>query len=725
MGSVDIAMHGMMMKKKSKANLLGNKWVMRYFILYHDGKLVYYHDKPELDTANGDKNSEVLCDNIGECTVDVVKASDLAGHIDLIANSFYITGKGRGKVSMHRTLLVTNGPKEFKQWMLAFRKMKAEMLQGVDKQIEESENIKSTSDKEEIVPHQISFDAAGVNGIESKTTTVDKTASELVGVRFAADVDITTKETKDEQEDGKSVTFSIQDSEFIRDAVISEAISGDEKSVTFSDRSVTFSDRDDVISGDRSVTFSDYGDEIINDDVSFDNDDSSIPSEIHHVDGIATNDATASVLEEDKEVSEDKVYTNKTRASDEAMKAAEKSKVFAYGDFYDEMTEALDENKILFGVIFTSVEEILDDEAYLKTEPRAHHSELTPICIKFTGRNAHFNGTNNHAYYLDRMESFSQKCCNLNRFNPIIFDDRIEARNRILNLLGQPKELTGVKPDLASSTMSPKSKQLRPVTFADTGGLTAYKHALNVQGADGVPDGPELLKIVREPLGAPYNWVLFQPSEVGLIVEDAGSGGVMELAKIVHRDYNDQVLFGLSRVSFAGDLGLRQFWCALEWKGESASGVKALKSYNECLAPMADLIGDRSFTLSNSSAMDLSPQIVVDFVKKSCNVEFLDVTVHALGKGHELEQKTIDEYWGKLEAKEKAKEDARNAEKLKQEVEKREASLKYRALQLAKTKQKRLTREKRWSKMNAKQLLENLMIGDISGWVLLQANIQK
>ena len=112
----DIAMQGMMMKKKSKSGLLSSKWVMRYFILYRDGKLVYYHEKAEAgaETNTNKKKGEVLCNNVGECAIDVVEASDLAGRVDSVANSFYITGKGRGKGAVQRTLLVTNGPKDFR-----------------------------------------------------------------------------------------------------------------------------------------------------------------------------------------------------------------------------------------------------------------------------------------------------------------------------------------------------------------------------------------------------------------------------------------------------------------------------------------------------------------------------------------------------------------------------------------------------------------------------------
>jgi len=789
MGSEVIAMQGMMMKKKSKAGLLGSKWVMRYFILYQDGKLVYYHEKPEAGAAvNSKKKSEVLCNNIGECALDVVKASDLAGRVDSVANSFYITGKGRGKGAVQRTLLVTNGPKDFKQWMLAFHNMKVEMLHGVGSGVNENKKNSPKKD-EEIVPLQISF-----NSPQSSQDRKTADTTQQSSVRFAADVDI-TKESKEDQDDAKSVTFSDYDDEIIleavsgddksvtfsdRDDVISgtsvtfsdhdheiilDAVAGDDRSVTFSDRddvisgtsvtfsdhhheiildpvsgddrSVTFSDRDDVIS-DRSVTFSDCGDEIILDTVSCEEiivngvswkDEL---SESHDVEGDASLKAAAMEAAEVREThkeAEKKVAATKPSAAEakeqESKNAAEKIKVYAYGGLYDEMTEALDrdKDKVLFGIITTSVEELLDDEAYMRTESKTNHSELTPISIQYSGPDAHYNEVDYYKNHSHEIESFCERLFNVDRLNPIVYSDKIETRNRMLTLLGeahQDEVHPEVTSDSPSSTMSQKAARFRTMRIADTGGLTAYKHALNVQGADAVPDGLSLLRIVREPLGTPYNWVLFKPSKEELIIEDGGSGGVMELANVLHRDYNDQVLFGLARVSFANDFGLSQFWCALEWKGENASGVKALKSYTESLAPMADRIGDRSFTLSNSSAMDLSPQIVVDFVKKSCNK---NMTVQALEHAHEMEQKAIEEYWDKLEAKEKAKRDALNAEKLKREEEERKARLKIRASKLADAKDIRETRNKKWSKMNAPELLEDLGKRDLSGWVLLQVDL--
>jgi hypothetical protein len=643
--------------------------------------------------------------------------------------------------------------------------MDLEMLHGVGSDVKESkksrsskrvqldtsENSDVSKEVEALVPLQISINESSEDKAEA--TAAPPTSSPPQSVRFAVEDDVIIRETKEDtyEEETKSVTFSDRDAISGDDKSVSfsdkdaeillnrEAVSADDKSVSFSDKgSVTFSDRDDVISGDdKSVTFSDKDAEIIPD--TYDEDSESI-------DVTEEESAIFSEAEARKEVSVEEVEEQKVNVENETedaqkkektadireaemRKADEKFKVFAYGDLYDDMTEALDRNKVLFGIITTSVEEILEDEAYLRIESKEHHSEITPISIQYSGPNAHYSEVKNYQNQLHEIGSLCKKLCQVDRLNPIVYGNKIETRNRILTLLGEDHQdevyPEVLMPESSGTRLAQQAANHRSMIAVDTGDLTAYKHALNIQGVTGVPKGPELLKIVREPLGAPYNWVLFKASQTELIVEDGGSGGVMELAKVVHRDYNDKVLFGLARVSFAGDFGLRQFWCALEWKGENASGVKALMSYREALAPMAELIGDRSFTLSNTSAMDLSPQIVVDFVKKSCNVAFLDVNVDALKSAHETEQKAIEEYWTKLEAKEKAKIDARTAERMKIEDEERGARLKIRTSKLAKTAALRAARKEKWSKMNAPELLEDLGRVDLTGWVLLEVNLEK
>ena len=42
---------------------------------------------------------------------------------------------------------------------------------------------------------------------------------------------------------------------------------------------------------------------------------------------------------------------------------------------------------------------------------------------------------------------------------------------------------------------------------------------------------------------------------------------------------------------------------------------------------MAKLIGDRSFVLSNMTASEMTPEMVVERVKRSCDVKDFDVTV--------------------------------------------------------------------------------------------------
>jgi len=84
----------------------------------------------------------VLCANVAECDIDRVTASDTNSAVDdptQVANSFFITAPSTSTSSSRLTtltttknLLVTNGPNEYKQWMLSFRQLRASMLHGVD-----------------------------------------------------------------------------------------------------------------------------------------------------------------------------------------------------------------------------------------------------------------------------------------------------------------------------------------------------------------------------------------------------------------------------------------------------------------------------------------------------------------------------------------------------------------------------------------------------------------
>lgn len=250
---------------------------------------------------------------------------------------------------------------------------------------------------------------------------------------------------------------------------------------------------------------------------------------------------------------------------------------------------------------------------------------------------------------------------------------------------------------------------------------TAYKRSVEELGADNVPTGDEILSQMREAMGFPYNWVLFEPSRKQLIVKDAGSGGVTEITKLLEGgSYSDCVLFGLMRVSFSGDFGRRQFWIGIEWKGENCSSVKAMRQMRECLDPMSKMIGDRSFTLSNVAASEMTPDMFVERVTRSMNVKDFKVTVATMRTAHVEEQKAIKEYWAKLKEEKKAKERQANATVLAQEEAKKNTEKEKKRLQQVKVDMKRKSRQKKWSKMGAVDILGDIGNDGLAGWVLLE-----
>mmetsp|Transcript_27567 Transcript_27567/g.47775 ORF Transcript_27567/g.47775 Transcript_27567/m.47775 type:complete len:162 (+) Transcript_27567:248-733(+) len=147
-----IVMQGSMMKKKGgtssgegscqRSFLLRSislKWVTRYFILHQDGRLIYYKDRPSKHSDGSNDGGTVLCANVADCDIERVTASDTNSAVDPshVANSFFITApsttsssSSHGSTKTTKTLLVTNGPNEYKQWILSFRQLRASMLHG-------------------------------------------------------------------------------------------------------------------------------------------------------------------------------------------------------------------------------------------------------------------------------------------------------------------------------------------------------------------------------------------------------------------------------------------------------------------------------------------------------------------------------------------------------------------------------------------------------------------
>ena len=142
-----LAMEGVMMKKKTATPFILRpitlEWVTRHFFLYEDGKMIYARDGASVNPDD----MVLLCNNIANCDIDRVTASELGKKKNHVANSFYITvprddDTDFAKRHKNRTLLVTHGPEDFKKWIMAFRRLKARVNVEVQ---EEDKALKATS----------------------------------------------------------------------------------------------------------------------------------------------------------------------------------------------------------------------------------------------------------------------------------------------------------------------------------------------------------------------------------------------------------------------------------------------------------------------------------------------------------------------------------------------------------------------------------------------------
>ena len=159
----------------------------------------------------------------------------------------------------------------------------------------------------------------------------------------------------------------------------------------------------------------------------------------------------------------------------------------------------------------------------------------------------------------------------------------------------------------------------------------------------------------------------------------------------------------------AQKIGRRQFYAGIEWKGEDCFSVKMMKQFRECHDPMTKMIGDRSLTLSNISASEMTLELVVDRVKRSCNVTDFDVSLEAMKNAHEEEQEEIRKnYWDKLKEEEAKKEQERTSK------------LESRKEIIASRVDLRKQRREEWSKMDATELLLDLGKCEMSGWALFE-----
>ena len=404
------------------------------------------------------------------------------------------------------------------------------------------------------------------------------------------------------------------------------------------------------------------------------------------------------------------------------------ARVFAHGNGVEDFHRMVDKKKCLYGLFATRHDELKSDFSDVtgkKVDGKDRLPPLSAFSVECTGSSSSPDESSQFKKMLPEIHAF---CGTHSTLRSATVDGPLsygpDLKDRMVEVLSMEKEdMVGALSDKGSVDASNKMSVMSMGRGVNTMNLsaadaedsmtrlskaetTAYKHFIEVEGADNAPTGEDVLAVVREQMGFPYNWVLFQPSKKELVIKDAGSGGVMEITKLLQKDYNDCVLFGLVRLSFSGEFGRRQFWAGIEWKGENCYSVKAMRQFNDTINPMSQLIGDRSFTLSNVSAAEMTPGLFVGRLKRSCNVGDIDLTVELMRNAHEDEQKAIKAFWREKEIA---------AEKKRKEAEIKDVERRRRVAD------KMLEeRKSRWDRMNATEILEDLGKDGMPGWVLLE-----
>jgi len=441
----------------------------------------------------------------------------------------------------------------------------------------------------------------------------------------------------------------------------------------------------------------------------------------------AKEEEAARKIEESRRSCYEKALRNQVvieKMEDDLMKMTEyeismAAKVFRYGNTLEDLEESLlaDDNGendkvVLFGIFVSSLKDMVMPSNNPTTTQEQASTALSAFSFEYEGGNAPSMEVKTFKNNIHEIGAFCKKHLVFDTIHPIQYSSTGDAaRSQILKCLGAADSSKEEEDDTKGKEDPQSTKGPRDSLYSNAE-KTAYERALETLAPDNVvPSGNEILKIVRQPLGFPYNWVLFEPSKSTLIVKDAGSGGVSEFTKLLQDKYNDCVLFGLVRLSFAAEnIGRRQFWVGVDWKGEDCHGVKAMRQLRECAGPMSKMIGeDRSFTLSNVAASEMTPEMFVSSVTRYCNVKGdFEVTVETLKHAHEEEQKAMKEYWDKLEEGARAK-----VEKKRKEEEE------LLRVRLEEIESAREANRSRWSEMSATELLEDLGNGGVSGWVLL------
>jgi hypothetical protein len=770
-----LAMQGMMMKKKtttpSVLRPLTLEWVTRHFFLYEDGKMLYARDGASVNP----NDIVLLCNNIADCHIDRAKASDMGKKKSHVANSFYITVPKHddtefAKTHKKRTLLVTHGPEEFKKWIAAFRRLKATVNMEVEEPAAEKAAV--ASDRASLVP-----------SVVSSEHEVKVSALNMSDAKFGDSTLMEFEKMESIQDEDQRVHFSGKDQVFSVPGSVKSDTPGakGEKTVSFDESSMgeVIPDVDQLseVSGEdsgseRKVAFSEVRiahTEVINDGPELDKKVSFRSVTESAEAAVVIDDSTGPPLErkvsfrtvketmENAEVIGDapplekKVSFRMEKDSDEIVEdeipadapqdattagqdtkqvqlkdpnegilypnGCKGARVFAYGDSLDELAKALSAKSVLYGVVTTSLEENMDDETYANTTSQPSLSKLKAFSIEFLGKKADVIKAEKFEQHLSEIISFCKTASDIHDLHPIRSGDGQKVKDEILSVLEviedgneeEEKEVSGTTPFGMSN-----------FEYDSSSGLTAYKYAIQTQDSSDIPSGPQVLQCVRQQMGVPYNWVVYQPSQTEMIVEDAGSGGVIEMTKVLHESYNDRVLFGLARVSFMGDtFGRRQIWFALEWKGENCTSVKMIRQLRDCATKMNEFIGERSFTMTNVSAADMTPDSVCTWVKRSCDVNDFTLSVDSMNSAYIEEQKVIKEYYEKLAAKEAA---IRSAKEAKRKEQRRKERLWLRQETRENTEPKREERKERWSKVNVPDILKDLGDKDdsLSGWVLLE-----
>jgi len=410
------------------------------------------------------------------------------------------------------------------------------------------------------------------------------------------------------------------------------------------------------------------------------------------------------------------------------------ARVFAHGNGIEDFHATVDQKRCLYGLFATSHDELKSDGTGKKDDGK--DKPLSAFSVECTGPSSSPDESNQFTKMLPEIHAYCRMHLTLRSATgdrPLSYGP--DLKDRMVEVLSPEKEedTLGALPD-EQSFISKGSKDRTPVMSMGRGVNTmnlsaadaedsmtrlskaegtAYKHVIEVEGADNAPTGEDVLAIVREQMGFPYNWVLFNPSKKELVIKDAGSGGVLEITKLLQNDYDDCVLFGLVRMSFSGEFGRRQFWAGIEWKGENCYSVKAMRQFNDSIGPMSRLIGDRSFTLSNVSAAEMTPELFVGRLKRSCNVGDIDLTVELMRNAHKEEQEAIKKFWRDIERKVRERESA--AERKRKEAEMKEIERGRRV-----TIRMHEERKGRWDRMNATEILQDLGKDGMAGWVLLE-----